>query len=309
LKRVLVLLVLAFLALAGLFGSLTSSRATRGLRSSVAIRMAGSRKPVVAGERGHDTAPRLNAPENRSFRVLLPVEEAIVRQPFAPKAARIRLARQVAAMRPRKPSTHREGMGWAQPDREYWQRIPPVARQIPRDWSHLPVVRFTNSEIGGVREVRLRRGPGYDQWLLRDPFHHLTACISVHRATRRVYFMQVARQRSRQWGLEIAADQCYSCHPSGPRVIRPLYEPRVDQRTLARFNRLILSYGACVFGDSVETSLRFPPEGESGCNRCHNGVRRGRLYAIHHRPILFKVVKEETMPPDLVVAAGVAPRP
>ena len=121
--------------------------------------------------------------------------------------------------------------------------------------------------------------------------------ISVHRATRRVYFMQVARQHGGQWGLEVADDQCYSCHPSGPRVVRPLDEPRVDQRTLARFNRLILSYGACDFGDSVDASLRFPPEGESGCNRCHNGARRGRLYAIHHRPILFKVEKEETMPP------------
>jgi hypothetical protein len=295
--RVLALLVLAVLALAGLFGALTSPRTAPSVSSPSTTRGASRHQPGGSDERGHATDLRLNAPENRWFGALLPVEEAIVRQPFAPKAARLRLARLAAAMEPRKPSTHREGMGWAQPDREYWQRIPPAARQIPRDWSRLPVIRFANTEIGGVREVRLRQGPAYDQWLLRDPFHHLTACISVHRATRRVYFMQVARQRSGQWGLEIAADQCYSCHPSGPRVIRPLDEPRVDPRTLARFNRLILSYGACDFGDSVDASVRFPPEDQTSCSRCHNGVRRGRLYAIHHRPIRFKVEKEETMPP------------
>jgi hypothetical protein len=188
-------------------------------------------------------------------------------------------------------------MGWALPDREYWQRMPPAARQLPSDWSRLPVVRFTNSEIGGVREVRLYRGAEYDQWLLRDPLHHLTACISVQRATRRVYFMQVGRQPDGQWGLKVSDDLCYSCHPSGPRVIRPLDEPRVDQRTLARFNRLILSYGACDFGDSVAAWMRSLPSNETSCIPCHNGVRRGRLYAIHHRPVQFKVEKEGTMPP------------
>jgi hypothetical protein len=201
-------------------------------------------------------------------------------------------------------SATRHGMGWAQPDPEYWRRIPPEARDIPRDWSGLPVVRFTNTEIGGVREVRLRRGPRYDQWLLRDPIHHLTACISVQRATRRVYFMQVAQQRDGAWGLAVADDQCYSCHPSGPRVIRPLNEPRVDVPILARFNRLILSYGACDFGDSVDAGLRAAEGVGPSCTSCHNGARRGRLYAVHHRPVRFKVEEEETMPPALQPATA-----
>jgi hypothetical protein len=188
-------------------------------------------------------------------------------------------------------------MGWSLPDPEYWQRIPPAARQIPSDWSGLPVLRYTNTEVGGARELRFRQAGEYDQWLLRDPLRHLTACISVHRATRRVYFMEVARQRDGEWSLRVAADPCYSCHPSGPRVIRPLNEPQVDRRLLAEFNRRILSYGACDFGDSVGAELRRQPLPNTGCRGCHNDVRRGRLYAVHQRPISFKVHHEETMPP------------
>ena len=102
-------------------------------------------------------------------------------------------------------------------------------------------MRFTNTELGGVREVRLHWGHEYDQWLLRDPRHQLTACICVHCGTRRVYFMEIARQPDDAWNLKQTRDNCYSCHPSGPRVIRPLEEPGVDRRTLARVNRTILS--------------------------------------------------------------------
>jgi hypothetical protein len=109
--------------------------------------------------------------------------------------------------------------------------------------------------------------------------------------------MEVARQRNGKWDLRIAADPCYSCHPSGPRVIRPLNEPRVDRRLLAWFNRRILSYGVCDFGDSVGAEMRSQPVPNPGCSGCHDGVRRGRLYAVHHQPISFKVEQEETMPP------------
>jgi hypothetical protein len=232
----------------------------------------------------------------RGLRALSPVEEAIVREPFAPKAARRRLATVVVRAKERPPLKKRDGMGWAQPDPVYWQRIPPAARAIPRDWSPLPVVYFTNTEVGGRREVRLREGPEYDQWLLRDPLHHLTACISVHRATRRVYFMEVARQPDGDWDLRVSADKCYSCHASGPRVIRPLDEPQVDRQTLAAFNRRILSYGACDFGDSVPEEQQFRSMDDAGCAGCHDGTRRGRLYSVHRPMILFKLDREETMP-------------
>jgi hypothetical protein len=230
---------------------------------------------------------------------LLACEEALVRDPFAPLAARRRLASAVRAAHWGHPSrARRQGMGWSLPDREYWRRIPPAARDIPRDWSDLPAVFFTNTDVGGRREVRLRAGPQYDQWLLSDPIHHLTACISVHRATRRVYFMEVARQPDGGWDLRVSADRCYSCHPSGPRVIRPLNEPQVDRRRLTEFNHRVLAYGACDFGDSLTDELRRCPVNEAECTGCHNGSRRGRLYGIHRRVVLFKMEREQTMPPS-----------
>src|SRR5207245_2089744 len=99
---------------------------------------------------------------------LAPAEEAIARDPFAPDPARRRLAKAAARAGPKPPSARREAMGWAWPDPEYWRHIPAAAKEIPRDWSRLPVVRFTNAEVGGPREVRLHQGPEYDQWLLRD---------------------------------------------------------------------------------------------------------------------------------------------
>jgi hypothetical protein len=240
---------------------------------------------------------------------LAPVEEAIVREPFAPKAVRGRLAKAAARAKPKPPSSKREGMGWTQPDREYWRRIPAAAKEIPRDWSALPVVRFTNTEVGGPREVRLRRGPAYDQWLLRDFYRRITACISVNRATRRVYFMEVGRQPDGRWDLRVSADKCYSCHPSGPRVIRPLNEPKVARRQLAEFNRRILAYGACDFGDSLSDELRWHPIDDEPCAGCHNGARRGRLYGIHRRAITFKMDREATMPVSFLPRLVAKPLP
>src|SRR5262249_34127021 len=130
---------------------------------------------------------------------LPPAEEAVVRQPFAPRAARVRLAKSVEKATSEAAAEVRQGVGWAQPERGEWRGRPPAARQIPQDWSDLPVVRFTNTEIGGTREIRLHRGLEYDQWLLHDRLHEITACISVQRATRRVYFMEIARRRDRRW--------------------------------------------------------------------------------------------------------------
>lgn len=263
-----------------------------------------ARVPTSAGGR---EAPPAERPGVRE--ALLAVEAAIVRDPFAPASARARLADGLeahgahrrllallpASLQPNRPYNH--GMGWSLPDREYWERIPPAARQVPRDWSRLPVVRFTNSDLGGVREVRLRIGPEYDQWLLNDPLHDLTACISVKRATRRVYFLQITPQQNGQWGFAESRDHCYSCHASGPRVIRPLNAVGVDREVLARFNRRLLAYGACDFGDSVPPESRGEPYADARCAGCHNGVLRGRLYRIHTRPIRFKTQEERTMPP------------
>lgn len=240
---------------------------------------------------------------------LSPLEESIARQPFAPKEARALLAEALAVRQANRriqsllpdamlssQGAH-QGMGWALPDRQYWDYIPQAARRIPRVWSRLPVVRFTNTELGGVREIRLWRGPEYDQWLLNDPLHALTACISIQRTTRRIYFMEITRGKEGRWDFKGSQDFCYSCHPSGPRVIRPLAEPRVDLSTLTRFNRLLLSYGACDFGDSVDTASRGEAETDARCLGCHNDKLRGKLYEVHTRPIVFKTRHEQTMPP------------
>ncbi|HZT40736.1 MAG TPA: hypothetical protein VFA07_01035 [Chthonomonadaceae bacterium] len=242
---------------------------------------------------------------------LLPLEAEIIRNPFAPKSRREDLrssiARHIAhrhllSLLPapdagRLSDVAGAGMGWALPDRTYWQRIPSAAQQIPKDWSGLPVVRFPNAELGGIREIRLRAGPEYDQWLLKDPLHGLTACISVQRITHRVYFMEIARKQDGSWHLQPSQDNCYSCHPSGPRVIRPLEEAHVDPATLARFNRRILAYGACDFGSSVDPALRGEPVTDTRCTGCHDDVRRGKLYAINARAIHFKMDLEDSMPP------------
>ncbi|HLV80676.1 MAG TPA: hypothetical protein VKT32_10355, partial [Chthonomonadaceae bacterium] len=149
-----------------------------------------------------------------------------------------------------------------------------------------------------IREIRLRAGPEYDQWLLRDPLHDLTACISVQRLTHRVYFMEVAPDPDGSWRYQPSRDNCYSCHPSGPRVIRPLEETGVDAALLARFNRRILSYGACHFGQGVLPPSRGEPISDSRCAGCHDGVRRGRLYTLQARAIRFKMELERSMPPQ-----------
>jgi hypothetical protein len=248
-------------------------------------------------------------PLTQPLRALSPLEESIARRPFASKEARMLLAEALAVRQARRhmqsllpdamlslQGAHK-GMGWVLSDRQYWDRIPRSARRIPRIWSSLPVVRFTNTELGGVREIRLWRGPEYDQWLLNDPLHALTACISIQRTTRRIYFMEITRGKGGEWDFKESQDFCYSCHPSGPRVIRPLAESRVDLPTLTRFNRLLLSYGACDFGDSVDTASRGEAETDARCQSCHDGKLRGKLYEVHTRPIVFKTRHEQTMPP------------
>src|SRR5262249_53824136 len=200
------------------------------------------------------------APESPEPR-LTPAEREIVLHPFPCPSARELIQKRVdgalikhkfASLLPFQPRS----MGWTFPDDEYWRRIPEAARTFPANWSRIPSVRYTNSEIGGVREVRLIRGKEFDQWLLSDPLHRLTAFISIRRVTREVYFGEITFDHGKTWRLDATFDRCYSCHPSGPRVIRPMSVTGVNTRTLAAFNTKILSYGACNFGDSVSDETR-----------------------------------------------------
>jgi hypothetical protein len=239
-------------------------------------------------------------------------DEAVVNAPFAPLDSRPLLRTIIASLEARRtdrallPTTAPEPripnqMGWSVSDQVYWQSIPAAAREIPIDWNQFPVVRYTNSQLGGVREVRLATTQNYDQWLLSDPTHKLSACISVEKSTHKVYFMEIARSDNPadkgKWIYHAAFDNCYSCHPSGPRAIRPLEEADVDRSQLAQFNRRILAYHACDYGDAVNVKDRGLPVSNSACKSCHNGVNRGNLYGIHEKTIEFKQVFEKTMPP------------
>jgi hypothetical protein len=246
---------------------------------------------------------------------LADIERGIVRDPFPPREVQFALSSRVDqaldesrkrqeqrrhefeenASRPQQSEHH--FMGWAVSDEVYRSRIPPAARTLPADMAQLPALRFTNIDIGGERELRYWRGPDYDQWLLNDVRRNIASCISIDRSTRRVYFMEFVRRSAGKWEFATSFDKCYSCHASGPRVIRPFDEPRVDIKLLARFNAIILSYGACDFGDTVDTEVRGAPLPDPRCAGCHDGKRRGRLYAIHDGTIEFKTKKDLTMPP------------
>ena len=235
--------------------------------------------------------------------ILSVAEKRIVKDPFPRQAAQVRILKELegelSSLRLSKllPASPRS-MGWNQPDEEYWNNIPPEARNIPGDWSRLPVVRFTSSELGGNREIRFASGRLYDLWLLRDPLHDLTAFISVHKGTHRVYFGELSSNPGRRWTAAPTFDPCYSCHPSGPRVIRPVSSEGVDRKTLAEFNSRILRYRACDFGNSISEKERGQENGTQACSICHNGTNRGRLYSIHRRTIRFKTEIEGAMPPS-----------
>lgn len=242
-------------------------------------------------------------------RLLTPRDISILRNPSPPDAAsarlvgglvalrksRLELASLPESLRPKQPDSG--GMRWSLPDLDYWRTIPPEARAIPSDWSRLIEARIVNSKIDGERSIRLSIQGEYDLWLLDDPLHDITACISVHRRTRRVWFMQIARSSTGAWKPVRAKDACYSCHASGPRLLRPLPLPGVDRRVVYLFNRRMLSYGACDFGESIDKTARGPALEDNRCSGCHNDVDRGRLYAVHARLVQYKTEQEQTMPP------------
>jgi len=237
-------------------------------------------------------------------------EEDILRNPYPSRTAAQRLLKGLEAVREarrklallpldQQPMTADSGgMGWAVPDEEYLSQIPSEARTIPANWSNLNVIRFTNKVIDGPREIRLSVQGEYDFWLLSDPMHEITACISVHRPTRRVWFFEISRTKNGAWAPKRAKDSCYTCHPSGTRLVRPLPESGLDGARLAQFNRRMLSYGACNFGESVNNKTRGSEIADIRCTGCHNGTDRGKLYGTHAPLIRFKTEVEATMPPS-----------
>lgn len=266
---------------------------------------------IVAGADSHPKPHRKS-----STSTLSPAESIIVKFPFAPLSSRALLQSNLSQLLARHNSrlllpkmsntdnSDLKTMGWKLNDLEYWRSIPSEARSIPprSEWEKLPNVTYTNSQLGGKRTVWLYTQGNYDKWLLSDPRHELTACISVERLTKRAYFMEISQSRSAghrgKWEFHEAFDNCYSCHASGPRIIRPLEEQGVAASTLATFNTRLLAYKACDFNNNnaVDETKRGTAIADSDCTICHDGKNRGKLYSIHRPTISFKTSMERTMP-------------
>lgn len=197
---------------------------------------------------------------------------------------------------PQHPEFAGRTMGWSLPDREYTAAIPLEAKVIPRDLSALPVLRFNNLEIRGERELRWRSHGEYDQWFLHDVTRKLHALMSIHRQTKRVYFFEY-RWKAGRVVYDQSTESCYSCHASGPRLVRTYDLPKVDRARLGEFNRKLLSYGAAQFGDSVDPSRLGPPLDDFRCTGCHDGATRGRLYAMHLPTLGYYLQTLRSMPP------------
>lgn len=196
-------------------------------------------------------------------------------------------------------------MGWARPDREYTEAIPLEAKVIPRDLSGLPVLRFNNLEIQGERELRWRSHGEYDQWFLHDVTRKLHALMSIQRQTRQVYFFEY-RWKDGRIVYDQSTESCYSCHASGPRLIRTYDLPKLDRVRQAEFNRKLLSYGAARFGDSLLPERLGPPLDDPRCAGCHDGTTRGRLYAMHLPTIAYYLQTLQAMPPGAPINRGEA---
>ena len=254
--------------------------------------------PIAAAALSSPPAPRLSA-----------LQHSIIAHPYPPASALARLKRgldakdaearlnQLVPLSARLAFSPGDGMGWAVPDEQYYAEMPAAARAIPLHWKSFPSVRFVNSELGGVRTVALRQSKDWDQWLLSDPRHALHAVISVNLHTRHVWFMEVRRQPDGSWRLTRSRDTCFTCHPGGPRVIRPMPGSVTSAAVMAAYNTRIMRYGSCRFGAALTPAVTGGEIHNPGCVRCHNGAVQARLYQANDRVIRFKTLMDGTMPP------------
>jgi hypothetical protein len=189
------------------------------------------------------------------------------------------------------------GMGWTRLDAEYYARIPKAAREVPESLAGLPVVKFNNAQIEGIREIRFRDHGEYDQWFLWDRTREVRACIAVHRETKRIYFFEYLFNKHKL-ARDPSMTNCFQCHASGPRLIRSYMVAKVDRPTMDRFNKRILSYGAVNFGDSIDPKRIGPALADSRCIGCHNNEHRGKLYLVHADMIGYYLKDLHAMPPS-----------
>ena len=232
---------------------------------------------LLSAPDGYDALPQVHQPQQAPF-PWTPAERARLLYPYSPERAG-------------------QTMGWTLPDREYTAAIPLEAKVIPRDLSALPALKFNNLEIRGERELRWRSHGEYDQWFLRDNTRKLNALMAIHRETRRVYFFEY-RWRGGHLVFDQSKESCYSCHASGPRLIRTYRLDKVDPVRLAEFNRKLLSYGAGQFGETVDPQRLGPALADDRCAGCHDGLTRGRLYSIHLPTVSYYLRTLHAMPPE-----------
>lgn len=188
------------------------------------------------------------------------------------------------------------GMGWTRPDADYFARIPKEAREIPESLAGLPVVKFNNAQIEGLREIYFREHGAYDQWFLWDRTRKVRACIAIQRETKRIHFFEYGFDRHRLV-RDPSMTNCFQCHASGPRLIRTYMIAKVHQPTLDAFNKRLLGYGAVDFGDSIDAKRLGPAVADPRCVACHNDVLRGRLYLPHADMMRYYLNDLHAMPP------------
>lgn len=250
--------------------------------------------PAPVGEQGVLSTCLLPAPPGY---VVSPQQKERQKTPFP-----LTPAQRAWLFSPYFPGSMGQTMGWTVSDREYTASIPAEAKVVPRDLSSLPALRFNNLEIHGERELRFRSHGEYDQWFLRDETRKLNALLAIHRETRRVYFFEY-RWRGDRLVFDQSTETCYSCHVSGPRVVRTYNLEKVDPVRLAEFNRKLLSYGAADFGDSIDPVRLGPALEDERCTGCHEDRTRGRLYAMHLPTVAYYLQTLRAMPPGAPLAS------
>ncbi|MFO0613900.1 MAG: hypothetical protein U0414_15015 [Polyangiaceae bacterium] len=183
-----------------------------------------------------------------------------------------------------------------------------------------------------IDEVQSWQSGTYDFWLLRQShFGHGLYGIFLDRTASppvAVYLRLFEADRA----PVLRGASCYECHPSGPRVMRPLIPASTrdaaslalrlsteDQARIEEWNERIVGYGevATLFPSS-EPHVPSPLVTDGACTRCHaRGGTRAALeqghaaaiqYVTHAKPMSRYFVFEGAAGPDPIMPPPPDPR-
>ncbi len=205
---------------------------------------------------------------------------------------------------------------FSDPDRAKYLELPKIFKNgLPDNWRALvekenrnganwEFVRFRSRLVQNMPNVSydrltfMRQTETYDQWIqftlqgfdvmerqLPGAFAYIDLITMVKKDKNgqklkvpKILFKEFQRDiKGEQPVLKKASVSCYSCHPNGPRPIRP--DPSsVDSQemeTLERWNKIMSSYGGIDFDGAIDVKAHGPAYGKNGgqfsCTKCHNG--------------------------------------